>query len=191
MSEADGNWMDHLPAAPADWCPEQQAEVDAWAALQAALCEASSSAAGAKPRRLLTVRCGANDCGAQVATVVASIHGPLFRARLHPEPGDRILAPSERLARRLGTQLDTVPTLEDLLYDRLGAVLYELYHRGEDTEDSLREQICEDLLTYPKGKPGWHPPLLVRCKRHPEVKELDRDEVMTNVAQDAHRTIWV
>lgn len=194
MSGADGNWMDYLPTAPADWSPEQQAEVNAWAALQAALSDVSGSAAPAKPRRLLTVRCGVNDCGKQVATVVASKHGPLFRARLRPEPEDRAFAPSERLARRLGPQLDAGANLEDFLYDRLGAVLYEIYNRGEDTEESLAEQICEDLLTYPTGRHGWHPPLLVRCARHPEVKELDRGAVialLTRPGRDADRTLVV
>ncbi len=194
MSEAGGNWMDHLPTAPHEWSLEQQAEVNAWAAMQAALWEVSVSSDSGKPRRLLTVRCGVNDCGAQVATVVASIHGPLFRSRLRPEPGDRTLAPTERLARRLGPQLDAGPGLEDLLHDRLGAELYEIYNRGEDTEEPLAEQICEDLLTYPTGGPEWHPPLLVRCKRHPEVKELDRDEIVALVAspdQDGRRTLKV
>lgn len=194
MSEAGVNWMDHLPTAPADWSPEQQAEVNAWAALQAALSDVSGSAAPAKPRRLLAVRCGVNDCGAQLATVVASKHGPLFRARLRPQPGDRAFAPSERLARRLGPQLDAGANLEDFLYDRLGAEVYEIYNRGEVTEDPLEEQICEDLLTYPTGRPGWHPPLLVRCGRHPEVKELDRGAVFALLAgpgQDADRTLVV
>lgn len=191
------SWQDlerYLPTAPDDWTPEQRATVEAYAQLFAALWEVRARAPQRKPR-LVSVRCEVDRCGAEIGTVTSSHLGPYFRSVIRAQPWDRALKPNDRIRTRLMPVLDDHDDLLTILHEHLGGVLYETFVSGEpELQAHLTDEVCEDLLGFPPDEPGWHPPLLVRCRRHPEVKTLSRDQVIAAVRAArtrAPQTLWV